>query len=154
MKKISNIIISALAICLLAVTITSCKKKKDESPRALLSGKWKVTQAGYDENNNSIMEANEVVTVTDSLTLYMAFGSDGSGTTTVGFLGTEISGPFTWSLSNSDKSLQIKTAATAYSPATDAVLDINTLTASDLIIRDTTDMSSTGYASWTALKKQ
>lgn len=153
MKKISKIISGALAISILAAAVSSCKKKKDESPRALLSGKWKTAQTGYDENNNSVMEATEVVSIGDSISLYMAFGSDGSGTLTVGFLGTEISSPFSWNLANNDKTLHVKTPATTYSAATDADLTINTLTSSDLVVRDTTDMSSTGYASWTVFKK-
>lgn len=144
----------AATIGLLVVSATSCKKKKDESPKALLSGKWKMTQAGYDDNNNNVMEASEVMSMGDSITLSMAFGGDGSGTMIVGFLGTDISQPFSWSLTNGDKTLHIKTPASAYTTASESDVAINTLTSSDLIIRDTTDLGAAGYASWTVFKKQ
>lgn len=154
MKKISTLLCTAAAIGLLATSVTSCKKKKDDSATARLSGKWKMTQAGYDANSNNVMEASEVISAGDSVALYMAFGSDGSGTMTVGFLGTDISSPFTWNLKNGDKTLHLKTPETAYSDASDGDVDINTLTSSDLILRDTTDMSSTGMANWLVFKKQ
>lgn len=109
---------------------------------------------GYDANNNSVMEATEVVPMTDSIKLFMAFGGDGSGTMTVNILGTDLSSNFNWELVNNNSDLHVKTQqASMFVPISDGYLHINTLTQSDLIIRDTSDVDSSGLASWSVFKK-
>jgi len=152
MKTSVKLFIGILAISL--VGFASCKKKKDDSPKARLTGKWKVVQGGYDVNNNSVMEATEVMTIPDTFAVFMTFEGDGKGSMSLDFGGATISNGFTWSLINNDQDISIKgTSTSSLLPIDEGTAHINSLTSSDLILRDT-ELSDSTLASWTVLKKQ
>jgi hypothetical protein len=73
-KHSSALIIGLLCIALLA----GCKKKHDKSRSELLVGSWKITQSIIDSNKNGVIDANEYKNESDSNSIMMVFGADGS----------------------------------------------------------------------------
>jgi len=154
MKSTSKLLIVLLAA--FSLTATSCKKKKDDSVKARISGKWKLMQTGMDANNNSIMEPSEVVTIPDTLALFTTYQSDGTGSLSVEFMGASISSNFTWTLLNNDADVNIKSNGTANPlfQVTEGTFHIHSLTSSDLITRDSTSVDSVSGYAWNVFKKQ
>jgi len=153
MKKLYAPFLVVIALCILATSFQSCKKKKDDSPKGKLSGKWKLSQIGTDVNNNSTLDAGETVAA-DSFQFFLAFGGDGTGTMTVNFLGIDIDNNFNWQLINNNADIHIKYAqASTFMPISEGDLHINSLSESDLVIRDNSEIDSTGAATWLVLKK-
>lgn len=155
MKKMFRISMALIAACVMMLGAESCKKKKDDSPRAKLLGKWKLAQVGIDANSNLTVDADEVTALPDTFAIYAAFGGDGSGTISMSVFGTEMSNGFEWELVNNNAYLVMKSSQTnPMMPATDASLHIKSLTESELVVRDTTSSDSTGMASWMIFSKQ
>ena len=153
MKKILTLSVRLMIVCMLAVSFQSCKKKRNDSPGAKLSGKWKLNQLGLDYNNNSTMDPAEAVAA-DSFQMFLAFGGDGTGTATFNVLGMDFSSNFTWQLINNNADIHIKAAqASTFLPISEGDLHINNLSESDLVIRDDSEMDSTGMATWLVFKK-
>ena len=154
MKINIKLFIGILAIGLIG--ITACKKKKDESPKAKLSGKWKLTQIGTDANNNSIMEASEVETLPDTFVVYMTFNGDGNGSVSTDLFGSTLSTGFTWTLINNDADINVKAApgSSSFFTVTEGTVHIHTLSFTDLVTRDTSSMSGTLTHNWSVFKKQ
>ncbi len=152
MKNTIKIIFGVLGISIIA--FTSCKKKKDESAKAKLEGKWKIVQAGTDANNNGVMEATEVVTVPDTLASFATFNGDGTGSVSAEFMGAAISFGFSWSLLNNDADINIKPAAGVTSGIEETTLHINSLSFSDMVTSDTSTVSGVLMRNWSVYKKQ
>jgi len=153
MKKLYQTLLGFVGVCILATSFQSCKKKKDESPQAKLSGKWKMSQLGRDDNNNSTLDAGETA-ATDSFQLFLAFGGDGTGTATINILGFDLKNDFTWQLVNNNADIRLKsTQASTFLPISEGDLHINNLSESDLIIRDNSGLDSTGTPIWLVFKK-
>jgi hypothetical protein len=152
MKNTLKLVFGVLGISIIA--FTSCKKKKDESAKAKLEGKWKIVQSGIDANNNNVMEATEVSAVPDSLSSNVTFNGDGNGTISAEFMGTTISFGFTWSLLNSDADIKIKPAAGSGLGTDETILHISSLSFSDLVTSDTTTTSGVLTRNWSVYKKQ
>jgi hypothetical protein len=153
MKHTLKTTIGIVSICLIA--LAACKKKKDDSVKARLSGKWTMTQVGTDANNNNVMDASEVVPAPDTLPIALTFKGDGNGDFSTSFFGTNLSLAFTWTLSNSDKDINIKPASTTTGlPVTEGVLHIYSLTGAELVVKDTATIDSALMNTWTVYKKQ
>jgi len=153
MKKLSKLVLGVIAVCILAASFQSCKKKKNDSPQAKLSGKWKMSQLGMDYNNNSTLDAGEAVAA-DSFQLFLAFGGDGTGTTTQNNLDLDLKNDFTWTLINNNADIHLKsTQASTFLPISEGDLHINSLSESDLVIRDNSGIDSAGAATWLVFKK-
>ncbi len=154
MKNTTKLLIVLLATASLAAT--SCKKKKDDSVKARISGKWKLMQTGMDANNNSVMEPSEVVTIPDTLAMFTTYQSDGTGSLSIEFMGASISSGFTWSLLNNDADVNIKASGSANPifQVTEGTFHIHSLTSADLITRDSVTVDSVSGYSWNVFKKQ
>jgi hypothetical protein len=154
MKGTTKLLIVLLAA--FSLTATSCKKKKDDSVKARLTGKWKLMQTGMDANNNSIMEPSEVVSIPDSLALFTTYQSDGTGSLSFEFMGASISSGFTWSLLNNEADVSVKAngSANPIFSVSEGTFHIHSLTSADLITRDSTTIDSVSGYAWNVFKKQ
>ena len=132
------------------IALASCKKKSDDSAKAKLTGKWKITKYADDVNNNGTLDASESYTVPDSVSSIITFNSDGSGSEQDIVSGvTQGTSSFTWKLINSDKDIVVSEGG-----ASDTS-HIESLTSSDLEISDKTDNGSGGtMKTWGFLHKQ
>lgn len=111
-----------------------------------------MSQIGRDDNNNSTLDAGEAVG-TDSFQLFLAFGGDGTGTATFNVLGFDLKNDFTWQLVNNNADIRLKsTEANTFLPISEGDLHINSLSESDLVIRDT-NLDSSGDATWLVFSK-
>jgi hypothetical protein len=151
MKSTIKPLIGILAIGMLA--LASCKKKEDDSARARLIGKWKLTQTAVDANNNGVMDASEVTTEADSNVTYFTFKSDGNGEESFALSGLNFSVDFTWSLESNDQKLRLIDKSGSATPSGN-LMNIETLTGSDLVIRDSAMAGTAVVDSWTIFKKQ
>lgn len=154
MKNATKSLIVLLATA--SLTATSCKKKKDDSVKARISGKWKLMQTGMDANNNSVMEPSEVVTIPDTLAMFTTYQSDGTGSLSIEFMGASISTGFTWTLLNNNADVNVKSNGTTNPlfQVTEGTFHIHSLTSSDLITRDSTTVDSVSGYAWNVFKKQ
>lgn len=134
MKKVLTLSVACLAS--LALFTTSCKKSDDtKSRKDLLVGSWSYTQTGDDNNNNGVLDDNEKQAVTGTDTSTTVFNSNGSGYITGNLSGSNITIPLQWNLQNNDNYLRL---IYSFLGTTDtSVVEIKTLDASNLVIRDT-----------------
>jgi len=145
-------LVGILAIGLVA--FASCKKKSDDSAKAKLTGKWKLTKEAYDANSNGTMDASEVVPTSDSVSETITFNGDGSGSVGYTIMGVSGSLPFSWKLINSDKDIVVTSTQPGSTTATSDTSHIESLTSSDLEISGTDNSSGTAIKSWSFLHKQ
>jgi len=136
---------------IIMLSLFSCKKKTDDSPKAKLQGKWKTTTYGYDANSNGTLESNETYPVADSITQYYSFSGDGTGTISQNASGgMTVSSPFTWTLTN-NTDLVVQPTGSFYSTMN---WKIQTLTSSDLSVTQTQSYGGASSTIWITFKKQ
>lgn len=137
-------------ICVM--TFVSCKKT-DDSPQGKLKGKWRVVKAGHDDNHNGLMDAAELITWPDSLSSILTFNSDATGNSVSNITGTSVTTNFTWSVINNNADLKLVYTS---GPSNGGVFTgtLQTLTGTDMTIKDTTSASGTLITTWTFYKKQ
>lgn len=135
----------------LVVFFASCKPKKDDSPKAKLIGKWKNTSMAIDANGNGMVDAGETYPIPDTVLQYYTFNSDGSGSISQTNNGMTYSVGYTWTMTN-NTDIQIHPAATSSMSEQD--FKIQTLTATDLTVKNTTSASGATYSYWLIFKKQ
>jgi len=139
-------IVGIMAIGLVA--FASCKKKSDDSAKAKLTGKWKTTKVATDVNSNGSMDATEVFTLPDSVSSYVTFNADGSGSSQ-GVATGSTSVSLTWKLINSDKDIVITEGGSS------DTAHIESLNSTDLEISDNSDNGMGGTTKgWVFLHKQ
>lgn len=146
MKKQTKIFTAILAMGILFSA--SCKKKEDDSVKAKLTGKWKMTQIGADDNYNDVMEATEVGPVDDSLNTSYTFNGDGTGSAMLDLGGGNFSVDFSWKLLNNDQDIQLSVLTETF------VSHIQSITSSELVIKDTSTVSGTLETTWSVMAKQ
>ncbi len=148
MKIQSKIIAGVLMVGILSAS--SCKKDEDNSVKARLTGSWDLTQTGSDANNNSIMEATEVESVSaDTAIMAFTFNGDGTGALSTDFLGASLSYDFSWTLINNDEDIKISVLTQQ------STMHIQSLTSSELVIKDTSGTTgTTSSATWNVFKKK
>lgn len=153
MKNTLKSIFGVSAICLIA--FASCKKKEDDSNKARLTGKWRLTQTATDYDNNGTADASETTTMSDTDNVFMTFKGDGNGDLTTDIFGTSVTLGFTWTLVNNDQDISLTPGAPVGSLSLDGgISHIQTLTGSDLVVRDTTTIDTVVVSTWDTYKKQ
>lgn len=131
MKLLNILLFAGIAFLLYA----SCKKSSSTNPvAASLEGKWKYTYFIADSNGNHIMDAHDAIdTVNNPYT--MEYYPDGTGAY---LLNSATVGSFTWQLLNNNTYLKVSSSTSG-----SATQHIDSLTATKLIVKDTTGISYT-----------
>ncbi len=148
-----NLRMAGIVLLLAALVLASCKKKTDDSPRAKLTGKWKVIETADDFNNNSVMDPSEIQLIPDSFAFYVTFSADGTANISQTISGLTQTATFTWELINNNadlKTIQTSGSTVGY----ESTAHIESLSGSDLIVKSTDTASGVPAISWSILKKQ
>jgi len=132
-------------------TITSCKKKTDDSVKAKLTGAWKGIKHANDINNNGTMDASEIVVLTDSISEVMTFNSDGTGSLVWTIEDSPTIQTMTWKLINGDRDF-VATLSFSGNTYSDTA-HIENLTSSDLEISGKF-VNGGGVKSWAYLHRR
>jgi hypothetical protein len=139
MKFLDLLFFAAIAFLL----YTSCKKNSSDNPVAdKLTGKWKYTYFVADSNHNHIMDAHDAIDTIRNNPTIIEYYPDGTGAY---LLNGASAASFTWQLLDNNTYLKVSGLATG-----SATQHIDSLTATKLVLRDTTGISYT----WQVYTKQ